>query len=110
LARFDTLTVQKVGPAAPPLRSDQVEVIKDLSAGAPWFVGQVPAVELEDIEDEERDRMGFGVVAATMDAGAQQLEVGRAIRGEHDHLAVEHHITHRRETLEFGKPVHPLAP
>jgi hypothetical protein len=88
---------------------DQVEIFKDLAAGPPRLVGQVSGRELEDVEDEERDRMAVPLVAATVDAVAQKLEVGPTIGGEHDYLAVEHYVPGRGETVELGESVHPFA-
>jgi hypothetical protein len=39
----------------------------------------------------------------------QQFEVSAAVSRDHDDLAVEHHITHRGESVELVQPVHPLA-
>jgi hypothetical protein len=68
--------------------SGEIEALHDVAASQPRLVRQLLTVELEDVEDEEGDRWSVGGVAGTAHPGGQQLDVGPAVRGDHDHLTV----------------------
>ena len=89
----------------------KLEPVEDGTPLAPWSVPDVLALVAEDVEDVQGDGLGGGAVAdSAVEAGGEQLEVGPAVRGGDDHLAVEYEVAEPGEALEFGQFGRPVVP
>jgi hypothetical protein len=70
----------------------EIEVVEDLSAGAPRPVPYVDAGGLEYVEHEKSDRMAVSSMAGAVNPRGEKLEVGPAIGSNNNDLPVQNHV------------------